>query len=261
VTNSSTIRDLVFSSKDGLGTLVYQIRDFESECFQNTTLEIMNWKTSHFTTLFNEFVQEQSLKQKDFLYMRLPAQDIFSIQSACSAGFYFVEGSIEPYLLLKNWKPNDFRQYIRPIKHADDSTIGYVEEIAKSAFRGLRFNIDPNIGNELADKRYLQWLRNAYYEGQDVNVLLKDEEVLGFSLLHHINGDETIWKLGAVSPRTKICGAGLILYASTLAYCQSRGVKTVIGGISMANVPALNVHSYLGFNFRNPTVVLHYMVK
>jgi len=259
--DTSDTPEEIVRAASGEGSLTYRQRPFESECFENRTFEVLDWDTRDFAALFNAFLSTVQLATGDLVYLRLPADAIAAIKAAEEAGFYFIESSIVPFIKLRNWDRAKYRRFISPMQPACPSTIDEVEEIARATFRGLRFNLDPNIGDERADRRYLRWLRNAYEAGEDIQVLKHHERIAGFSLLRFDSNDTAIYRLAGMRPDLKNAGLGMMLYASTMASCQDRGVKHIDGGISMANTPVLNVMAGLGFLFRDPTIVFHYYVR
>jgi len=250
------------------GWLKFRYRPFESACFGNKSAEILEWETHDFPVLFHSFLLDKEFIVDDFCYLRLHSADIQKIKQAEAAGFYFIESSIIPYLQLKTWNREAFIRYIKPMMSVTSETFPVVEQIARSTFRGLRFNLDSNIGDERADKRYLTWLRNARDNNEDILVMEHRDRIIGFSLLRFEGtisdasprGDRVVYRLAGIHPDFKNAGLGMMLYASTVAYSQDQGAKHIDGGFSVANVPVLNIMSNLGFLYRDPTVVLHYYV-
>ena len=243
----------------GSGCLTYREQPFESTCFQNRTVEILEWEVDDFPSLFSLFMCEKGFKHDDLIYLRLPANNIVGIRQAEAAGFYYIECSIIPFIRLRNWDQAKFERFIKPTESVTSDTISDVEEIAHSTFRSGRFNLDPHIGNDRADLRYLAWLRNAYENGEDIRILRHHDQVAGFSLLR-FEGDRVVYRLACNRLDLKSTGLGMMLFASTMAYCKDQGIKHIDGGISMANLPVLNTMASLGFSFKDPTVVLHYYV-
>lgn len=256
--DTTTVR--VFPEGENATHIEYRERDFESECFDNRTLEVLDWDVDDFPATFAKLIEHENLKHGDFLYLRLSAVDIAKIRSAEKAGFYYVESSVFPFLHMRGWEKEQFKRFIWPTVQVGENLIDEVEEIAHSTFKGLRFNIDPFIEEEKADKRYLQWLRNAYAGGEDIRAIMHKDKVAGFSLLRDDGNGKVLWRLAGMHPDLKTAGIGMVLYASTVAYCKDIGVKHIDGGVSMSNTPVVNVLSSVGFSFKEPTVVLHYYV-
>jgi len=240
----------------GSGFLAYRECPFESMCFQNHTAEILEWDSEHFPQLFALFLENNGFKQGDLLSVRLPAHDIAAIKQAETAGFYFIESTIIPFIHLRNWNRARFERFIKPMEKVTEVTISIVEEIARSSFRDGRFNLDPNIGNNRSDYRYKMWLRNAYDAGEDIQIIKYRDQIAGFSLLR-FEDDKASYRMACIHSELKNSGLGMLLFASTMVYCMELGIKYISGGINMANLPVLNTMSNLGFSFREPSIVLH----
>lgn len=253
---------LIFSSASThKGRIEYRQRSFESECFDNKSMELTDWDAGCLPTLFPLLLKKEGMKAGDFLYTRIPANDITRLQDATQAGFYYIETTLIPYMNLRNWNREAHRRSICTLELVDDTTLFEVEEIAESTFRGLRFNIDPNIGDDAADRRYHRWLINAYERGEELLILRHRGRAAGFSVLRRIDKDNAVFVLTGVHPDYKGSGVGLMLNASTVAYCQDTGIKHIDGGISADNTAILNVNARVGFSFRDTSIVMHYYVK
>jgi len=240
----------------------YALRPFESECFHNRSLEILDWQSQDFAAAFGQLCAQLDLQAGDFCWLRLPATSIKRIQAATAAGFFFVESTLVPYLQLRSWDRQRYGRYIKQLVAVDEQGFDQALAIARDSFAGLRFNLDPAIGDERAGRRYRAWLSNALARGEDVRGILHHGQLAGFSLLRwgQDAAGQVDFILGGVRPDLKGSGLGMMLYASTIAYCQDNGARCIQGGISAANIPVLNLHAALGFSFKEPTVVLHYHV-
>lgn len=250
-----------FSVPDTLSDYInYKVQLFESECFGNTTLEILDWDCADFSAAVSSLQSELDLAQGDMMYLRLAASDIYPIKDATQAGFFFVESSIVPTIKTRTWDATPFARFIQTMEQPAQHEIALVEDIAASSFSDLRFNLDPYIDNNLADLRYKKWLTNALEAGEDVRVIRHRGTIAGFCLFKHLEDGVTIFRLGAVRDDLKGSGLGFSLYASAVAHCIDKGATQIDGGISMANTPVLNVMATLGFTFKDPTIVLHYHI-
>lgn len=250
-----------FVTTAGETEIVYRSRPFESECFNNNSYEIISWSGTDFHDAFNQWLLLEGLKKGDFVFLRLPADDIVSAQQVSVEGFFFVECSLVPYMLLKRWKRDDYRRYISAMAPVGSDEFSQAEVIAENTFKGLRFNNDPFIGDALSDIRYLRWLQNAFSAGDPLLGLHHKGRLAAFSLLHPLEDGGVSYVLAAVHPDFKGSGMGLMLNASTIAYCQDAGYSYISGGISAANCPILNVNASMGFSFRDPSIVFHFHMQ
>ena len=244
------------------GSIEYEKRDFESECFLNATYEIYAWtQRGSMRALFSAFCGDKGLKRGDLLYVRLPSDDTPLCKQASDAGFYFVEQSIEPFIDFKKWDRSRYEDLFIPLTQADDSNIAEAFEIANDSFQNLRFHRDLSIAPELASKRYRKWLENSYQRGDFVSLSLQNGEIAGFVLWRFLKDRAAGIALNCISPAYQGKGLGKALFASCAELCRSMGAETLVSGISAANLPSLNGYVRAGFLFRNPTAVFHYNVE
>lgn len=245
-----------------LGSVTFEKRDFESDCFQNATYEIYTWDyKGDMRTLFSSFCHDLGLKKGDLLYVRLPSDDTTLSKQASDAGFYFVEQSIEPFIDFNKWDRSRYEDLFIPLTQADDSNIEEVFEIANDSFQNLRFHRDLSIAPELASKRYRKWLENSYQRGDFVSLSMQNGEIAGFVLWRFLKDRAAGIALNCIRPAYQGKGLGKALFASCAELCRSMGAETLVSGISAANLPSLNGYVRAGFLFRNPTAVFHYNVE
>jgi hypothetical protein len=206
--------------------------------------------------LFQEALLNFSRQTRsELVSVRVAASQTALIARLLQAGFVYVDFSllmtllkIEPALLPKA------RSGLRRAEPADHDAIC---EICSSAFHFGRYHTDPCFPRELANRRYVQWVRRALSgsdSGDVVFVLGKAGSVFGFMhvALHDNNAD---LRLGAVAPGSSL---GLLLYAETLRAVHALGAMTVSTGISAANTRVMQVYSALGFQYSRPEVILHW---
>lgn len=155
---------------------------------------------------------------------------------------------LEPGSLLKT------RFAVRRAEPADHDDI---YQICGNEFDFGRYHTDPHFPRELANRRYLHWIRRALAStdsGDIVFVLGRPGKVSGFMhvALHENNAD---LRLGAVAPGSPL---GFWLYTETLRAIHALGAKCVSTGISAANVKVMQIYAALGFRFSRPEVILHW---
>jgi hypothetical protein len=191
----------------------------------------------------------------ELVSVRVAARQTSSIAVLSRAGFVYVDfgllatlPTLEPASLLKT------RFTVRQAEPADHAAI---YQICGNAFDFGRYHTDPHFPCELANRRYLQWIRRALSgsdPGDVVFVLGRPGKVIGFMhvALNESNAD---LRLGAVAPGSSL---GFWLYNETLRAVHALGAKSVSTGISTANVRVMQIYSALGFRFSRPEVILHW---
>jgi hypothetical protein len=144
----------------------------------------------------------------------------------------------------------------RPVEATDMEA---VERIAATAFQFGRYHTDPFFPRELADRRFVHWVRNAFAD-RDANnqlfVLGQPGEVRGF---FHLVKRDTIGdlRLAATSPDTQGF-EGFDLFVNALQELKRQGVRRVTAKLSALNTSVLNVYAALGFRFSQAACTYHW---
>lgn len=141
---------------------------------------------------------------------------------------------------------------------ADAGDMGAVERMVACGFEFGRYHTDPLFPRELADRRYVHWVRNAFAtrsEDNQLSVLCDGGEVQGF--FHFVTrGPRGEVRLLAASPPGK--GYGRELFAHVLSAWQERGVDVVTTKLSGANPASVNAHAAAGFRFTRASLTYHW---
>lgn len=132
--------------------------------------------------------------------------------------------------------------------------------IASTAFQFGRYHTDPRFPRDLANARYLQWMRNALSGSNPNNlvfVLGPPGKVVGFVDAVLCDGTADL-RLAAIDPLKNTGFAGILLYADSILAVQEHGARAVFAKIAAANTPVINVLSMLGFQFSSPRATFHW---
>lgn len=170
-------------------------------------------------------------------------------------GFVYVDFCL--FTALPRLAPESLQKSRFAVRSAEPQDHEAIYKISSSAFQFGRYHSDPYFPRELANRRYVQWMRNAL-GGSDpedlVFVLAAPGNVFGFMHVV-IRGHDADLRLGAVSPGSSL---GYFLYAETLHAVYGLGATSASTTVSAANVAVMNIYSALGFRFSRPEVVLHW---
>jgi len=172
-------------------------------------------------------------------------------------GFEFVDLSLQVTLSLSGAKLPPVRSSLRLAVPEDHAAI---EEIAAGSFSHGRYHADPRFPQNLADRRYAHWVRNALVHPNEVDrvyVLEEGGKVAGF---YHVTveGDLSDLRLAAVAPEWKNTMLGVDLYIAMLHELRQGKVRRIVTSISAMNTSILNLYSTLGFRFSTPEIVYHW---
>jgi RimJ/RimL family protein N-acetyltransferase len=209
--------------------------------------------------LFNKALEDFSAKtHAQLVSTRVPGNDMSMIAQLERIGFSLVDFSL--VATLPRIKPASLPPRRLTLRMAVPEDHAAICQIAGRAFHFGRYHTDPQFPRELADARYVRWIRNAL-DGTDPNdlvyVLGRPGEVLGFMDVIIRDGHAEL-RLAAVDPHNNLGFMGFSLYVETLRALLEHKVKSVSAKIAAANTPALNVYSALGFQFSKPEAVLHW---
>jgi len=172
-------------------------------------------------------------------------------------GFEFVDLSLQVALTLSSAKLPPVRSPVRLVLPEDHAA---VEAIAAGSFSHGRYHADPRFPRHLANRRYLQWVRNVLgnpSEADRMYVLELGGRVGGF---HHvvIEGENSDMRLAAVADDFKGTMLGADLYTATLHELRRQNIRRAVSSLSAANHGVINLFSMLGFRFSNPEIIYHW---
>jgi hypothetical protein len=193
--------------------------------------------------------------RSEVVSVRVPASDTTLISSLVKADFVYVDFNLLTTLFSLKTLPLPRAGFI--LRQADAADHERIVEICTSAFHFGRYHADALFPRELADRRYVHWVRRALGgsdPGDMVFVLGSPGNVSGFMHVTLNDGNADL-RLGAVKPKSLL---GYWLYAETLRALHVLGARTVSTGISAANVRVLQIYAALGFRFSRPEVILHW---
>jgi RimJ/RimL family protein N-acetyltransferase len=189
---------------------------------------------------------------------RCPAQAVGEIGNLSRAGFVSVDLNFEVVLSrVRTAKIPTARFSCRAVEPEDFDEI---YRIAGKAFQFGRYHTDPRFPRELADRRYVHWMRSALTRrsaGQDVFAVGPPGKPIAFLHAAFENTSVDI-RLAAVDPESDFGVAGLALYEGALRLLHERGYTRAKARISAANTAVVNIYAALGFQFTKPEVVLHW---
>jgi hypothetical protein len=195
------------------------------------------------------------LSGSELVSARVTASDTALSALLLQGGFIYVDFAL--LATLPKLEPASLRKTGFTLRQAEPADHGAICQICENAFHFGRYHTDPHFPRELANRRYVQWVRRAL-GGSDpcdvVFVLGGPGKVTGFThvVLHERNAD---LRLLAVAPGSSL---GFWLYTETLRAAHALGARSVSAGISAANVRVMQICSALGFRFSHPELILHW---
>ena len=199
---------------------------------------------------------EQSIKEviksKRYGHYTVKIDPLFSKDILHKFGFYYCDSLIEPFCLRKN-----FVDYFdKAISLSQNVGLDRIRDICNSAFSHGRFHRDFNIPKSLASERYIQWLQDLWDQNQ-VFTLMYHDEVAGFFAF----SDSKIL-LHALEDSFRGKGLSKFFWSSACRELfKQQTLSELTSSISACNLPVLNLYISLGFKFRNPVDVYHWLYQ
>ena len=148
----------------------------------------------------------------------------------------------------------------RMLRKAEAKDWERVAEIAAGSFRHGRYHADPLFPQELANRRYRDWMKRALSGERPADHVFILEEAGSVAGFYHVTVEDGVadLRLAAVSPEWQRTTLGFDLYVSVLHLLKGCGVRRVVTSISASNTGVLNVYSTLGFHFAEPAAIYHW---
>lgn len=164
-------------------------------------------------------------------------------------GFYYCDTLIEPYCGEKHFIPHENSS----VSISRPALFDELLAICDGAFTHGRFHRDFSISPQCADLRYNLWLKDLHDAGT-LWPLHYENDLAGF---FGYSGNKIV--LHALSSRYR--GKNLAKYFWSLACREmfSRGNREIFSSVSASNAAIINLYASLGFRFRNPSDVYHFM--
>ena len=162
-------------------------------------------------------------------------------------GFYYCDTLVEPYCTQERFifYENSEVHIIRSAALED------LIKISRHAFLYGRFHRDFNIDPELAELRYVLWLKDLYSTGHVLGLMYQDQ-LAGF---FGYSDNKII--LHALGEPYRVRGLAKYFWSLSCKELFSLGHRELVSSISVSNVAVLNLYASLGFRFRNLLDVYH----
>jgi len=240
--------------------LSYYFVPWDSELISRPVAQIANIDVVNFNracTDILEFVQWKAHQDIQFSSCRLPENKTLECQLLQQFGYRYVELNYRPELDLNRlrFELDDEFKFV-PALESDKSEL---IDIAANVFRFGRFHDDPNLGPEVGNFRYGQWMKNAFTNPlQEVIKCVWQQKTVAFFVQEKHDMDEVFWSLVGLLPGFEGKGLGRKVWRSYLAQLHAAGTKRVSTSISSRNVPVFNLYVSLGFRFPQANITFHW---
>lgn len=193
-------------------------------------------------------------RENYFIWTKAPVNNISLIKHLHNLGFCIIDTNIKLFLE----KKLDIYNTGYNVRFAKIKDEYFVREIASNAFMFNRFQLDPQISNEIANKIKEEWAGNFFSgnRGRWMIVAEYEGKVVGFNQILSKNNDTIVIDLIAVHPSFRGKGLAKAMISFASKKCINIPVKIEVG-TQISNVESLNLYTKLGFNIRSSNYVLH----
>ncbi len=255
------------SNESCLVSLSYETRNLGRESFAVSEAFI---QTPSREALLRELQAKHAEHGKIFVQARVAKQYLDTVRVLESCGLYFIESVVAPHAVFaKNELLQDFlrdrashlpRRYsaedvtVTPLNKPGGSALQNIKEIAAASFIDDRFHLDRHCAPEVAGRRYSYWMADLSQDAATMFYLLDyRRQTIAFLAAKAEN-----LLIGGFLPQYASSGLGEFLWLAAMEHMQTAGYTHATTLVSVNNTPSLNLHSRLGYRFKNPSTTLHY---
>ncbi len=190
-----------------------------------------------------------------FAYAQTAVGFMPGIRSLIRMGFTLIETNV---LFSKPIGQPDWQPGMYVIQQASAAHEDQVAHLAYGSFEFSRFQLDPLIPNDLANRVKAEWTR-SYFRGQrgdQMMVATLDGVVAGFVLL--IGRDHRTWIIDLIAVDRHHRGQGVARGMISHVEAHAEGFTHVRVGTQLANIPSIRLYTQLGFVMDEAHYVFHY---
>jgi hypothetical protein len=211
-------------------TNVFGMNVYEIKSLSQATLDNMLQNPGHYTIKIDPLASKKILHEY---------------------GFYYCDTLIEPFC-----SQDRFVCFLDDkISLSREIVIENLLALGRNVFEYGRFHRDFNLNKELAELRYLNWLKQLHQ--QNAIFLLQYEGCLaGF-----IAFDKNKLVLHALNHQFRGKHLAKFFWSHACKELFDEGYTELTSSISAANLSVVNLYASLGFRFRNSVDVYHCLIK
>ena len=193
-----------------------------------------------------------------FAFTRIPVHDLRAIEWLEEHGFHLVDTNvvfeIEAERLADELPQDETVKFCFAAPEHEEGAVS----VARENFRYSRFHIDPHIPVQMANNIKAAWVRNFFrgQRGDQMVVAIADGKVAGFNQVLYKGDGKLRIDLIATDHRFRNRGFAkqMVIYGAR----QISGVKQVIVGTQVTNVPSVRLYESMGFRLTEADYLFHY---
>ena len=211
--------------------------------------------------IFSRDIIEQSISNYEYAVVKVP-MDMPSFNIGLSEmGFVCIETQMNVGINLHDF---DFSKVAHlysntsyELINKDNDFTSVVSNLRPGMFSTDRISLDPQFGEDIACRRYINWLTFEYESkrSQLIKVIYKNEHI-GFMLIK-TDGDTIDLILNGLYKQYQGKGLGILTPASPMMYVKknSLNITKEVTSISSNNIPVVKLYNRLNFQLLQQTYV------
>jgi len=200
----------------------------------------------------------------DLSTVKIPSGNPALVHSLEAIGYRFMESQLSLGVGLRSLpEPSPLQRAIlkkycltRPKPGDLETLLGF---ITQGLFTSDRVTLDPELGKDLAIKRYVHWITDVLSRDTDsmqwISPTTGAFRHAGFIIVQK-EGETIHALLGGVFPRYQILGAGLAMVLHPIRHFASHGFAFYTTRVSSNNLPVVNLYLEAGFSIKEIVYVL-----
>lgn len=179
-----------------------------------------------------------------------------TLQLADANGFKFVDVRIDMERGLQGSLSYKMSGVCREAQTED---LPILERLARAAHEDTRFFKDLNFDRDKAVDLYARWIERDLRENKVFagTAPANAEKLLGYISVSTPGGDTGRIGLVAVAREARGQGVGRLMVEQAVAWCRSRGARSVKVATQGTNIPALRLYESCGFKVSDVKIWFH----
>lgn len=211
--------------------------------------------------IFSRDIIEQSISNYEYAVVKVP-MDMPSFNIGLSnMGFVCIETQVNVGINLHDFDFSKVEHLYSDTSYElinnDDDFTSVVSNLLPGMFSTDRISLDPQFGEAIACRRYINWLTFEYESkrSQLIKVIYKNEHI-GFMLIK-TDGDTIDLILNGLYKQYQGKGLGILTPASPMMYVKknSLNITKEVTSISSNNIPVVKLYNRLNFQLLQQTYV------
>lgn len=200
----------------------------------------------------DEAVSTILANEKQYNVIKSPAGDLALNQALSANGYIFGEMMLNI--------ANDIRRInVLPIHQRICDEIGYApmdeddlrglfHELEKGLFKTDRIALDPKFSVDIANRRYINWIKDEVESGTQVYKQVYRGKTFNFFVCKKISEKVYSPFLGGTYEKYIKGGLGIPCALKSIEICKSKGAQRMISSVSANNYTALRTNLAVGYH-------------